>query len=158
GTAGVMLAASWVGAAAARGRKALVVATDIARYALGSSAEFTQGAGAAALVVSEAPRLVVLDPVSGVFARNVYDFWRPLERHEALVDGKSSIDCSLDALDGALEDWRGHGGAADDLTACVDALLYHTPFPKMAWKAHLRLAAHEWRRLGRDGAGLEAHA
>ena len=62
GTAGVMLAADWVRSGAARGRKALVVATDIARYDVGSSAEFTQGAGAAAVVVSEAPRLLRLGP------------------------------------------------------------------------------------------------
>ena len=51
GTAGIMLAADWIRSGAARGRKALVVATDIARYDVGSSAEFTQGAGAAAVVV-----------------------------------------------------------------------------------------------------------
>ena len=82
GTAGVMLAADWVRSGAARGRKALVVATDIARYDLHSSAEFTQGAGATALVVSEAPRLLRLGTTTGVFAKNVYDFWRPLERRD----------------------------------------------------------------------------
>src|SRR5262245_29379733 len=104
GTAGLVLAASWLRSGEARGRKALVVATDIARYEIGSSAEFTQGAGAAALVVAEAPRLLALAPASGVYARNVYDFWRPLDRREALVDGEFSVDCYLDALDGALAD------------------------------------------------------
>ena len=80
GTAGMMLAIEWLRSGAARGRKALVVATDIARYDLGSSAEFTQGAGAAALLLSEQPRLLALDPATGVYARNVYDFWRPLDR------------------------------------------------------------------------------
>src|ERR1700687_3833856 len=100
GTAAVMVAAEWIRSGAARGRKALVVATDIARYDLHSSAEFTQGAGAVAMVLSERPRLLAIDPVSGVFAKNVYDFWRPLDRREALVDGKFSLDCYLDALDG----------------------------------------------------------
>ncbi len=136
-TAGIMLAADWVRSGAARGRKALVVASDVARYDLGSSAEFTQGAGAAAMVVSQDPRLLRLGITSGVHARNVYDFWRPLERREALVDGKFSLECYLDALRGALADWRaaqnGHGGALLDRFA---AFLYHTPFPKMAAKAH----------------------
>jgi hydroxymethylglutaryl-CoA synthase len=145
GTAGVMLAADWVRSGAARGRKALVVATDIARYDLGSSAEFTQGAGAAALVVGEAPRLVRLDETTGVFAKNVYDFWRPLERREALVDGKFSVACYLDALGGAVADYRrrlneqGNGG----LLGRFAAFLYHTPFPKMAHKAHRRLVEQE---------------
>ncbi len=150
GTAGVMLAAEWVRSGAARGRKALVVATDIARYDLGSSAEFTQGAGAAALVVSEAPRLASLGETTGVFAKNVYDFWRPLERREALVDGKFSVDCYLDALRGAVADYRsgldGQGGAP--LLDRFAAFLYHTPFPKMARKAH--------RRMVEDDAGAQA--
>ncbi len=142
GTAGVMIARDWLLSPASRGRKALVIASDIARYDLHSSAEFTQGAGAAAVLLAAEPKLLELAPESGVFASNVYDFWRPLERREALVDGKFSLDCYLDALSGALADYRtalnGHGG--DALLERFDALLYHTPFPKMAYKAHLRLA------------------
>jgi hydroxymethylglutaryl-CoA synthase len=145
GTAGVMLAADWVRSGAARGRKALVVATDIARYDLGSSAEFTQGAGAAALVVSEAPRLACLDETTGVFAKNVYDFWRPLDRREALVDGKFSVACYLDALGGAIADYRRglNGAGQGTLLERFAAFLYHTPFPKMAHKAHHRLVEDE---------------
>jgi hydroxymethylglutaryl-CoA synthase len=157
GTAGLMLAASWLQSGAARGRKALVVATDIARYDLESSAEFTQGAGAAALVVAAAPRLLELHPATGVYARNVYDFWRPLDRREALVDGKFSVACYLDALDGALADHRAAGGAtAAPLVETLAALLYHAPFPKMAHKAHARLVAHEWARAGRPVDQLAA--
>jgi len=155
GTAGVMIAADWIRSGTARGRKALVVATDIARYSLQSSAEFTQGAGAVSLVVSERPRLLALDPLSGIFARNVYDFWRPLDRREALVDGKFSVDCYLDALDGAVADYRaaanGRRNGVDlsqPLHAGLAALLYHTPFPKMAYKAHQRLLESEGRRTG----------
>jgi hydroxymethylglutaryl-CoA synthase len=163
GTAGVMMAADWIRSGAARGRKALVVATDIARYPLQSSAEFTQGAGAVSLVVSERPRLLALDPSSGVFARNVYDFWRPLDRREALVDGKFSVDCYLDALDGAVADYRaaanGRRNGVDlsqPLHADLSALLYHTPFPKMAYKAHRRLVESECRRAGEAPADADA--
>jgi hydroxymethylglutaryl-CoA synthase len=158
GTAGVVLAAAWLRSGAARGRKALVVATDIARYAVGSSAEFTQGAGAVALLLSERPRLLELEVASGVYARNVYDFWRPLDRREALVDGKFSVDCYLDALEGALADYRRAGGDDASLLERCAALLYHTPFPKMAQKAHARLAAHEWGRTDRAPDGLAAAA
>ena len=160
GTAGVMIAADWIRSGAARGRKALVVATDIARYDLHSSAEFTQGAGAVALVVSEQPRLLRLDPISGVFASNVYDFWRPLDRREALVDGKFSLDCYLNALDRAVADFRAslNGQGGEPLPPRFAALIYHTPFPKMAYKAHLRLFENEWRRAGGDPGELAAAA
>jgi hydroxymethylglutaryl-CoA synthase len=155
GTAGVLLAADWVRSPASRGRKALVIASDIARYDLGSSAEFTQGAGAAAMVVSAAPRLLRLDPVTGVYANSVWDFWRPLDRREALVDGKFSLDCYLDALSGAIADWRGarNGDGSGPLLERFAAFLYHTPFPKMAHKAHARLVEGE----GGDEAS-RAHA
>jgi hydroxymethylglutaryl-CoA synthase len=156
GTAGVMVAADWLRSGAARGRKALVVATDIARYGPGSSAEFTQGAGAVALLLSCEPRLLSLDPLTGVYARNVYDFWRPLDRREALVDGKFSLDCYLTALDGALDDYRAamNGAHVTPLTDRFASLLYHTPFPKMAYKAHLRLFARDWRLAGGDEGSL----
>ncbi len=147
GTAGVMMAVDWVRSGAARGRKALVVATDIARYDLGSSAEFTQGAGAAALVIGAEPRLLALDAGTGVYASNVWDFWRPLDRREALVDGKFSVDCYLDALGGALADYRGD---AAPVMERMTALLYHTPFPKMAQKAHRRLVEREHPELDPD--------
>lgn len=154
GTGGIMLATSWIRSGAARGRKALIVASDIARYDLLSSAEFTQGAGAAAMIISENPRFLTLAPESGVCAKNVWDFWRPLERREALVDGKFSIDCYLDALEGSLTDWRENGGSTDDLLSSMAALCFHTPFPKMAVKGHARLVEHEWARHGRDADAL----
>lgn len=155
GTAGIMLATSWIRSGQARGRKALVISSDIARYDIESSAEFTQGAGAAAMLIGEKPRLLDLDPVSGVCAKNVWDFWRPLGRREALVDGKYSVECYLEALEGALDDWRANGGSAEDLTKSMEALVFHTPFPKMAVKGHAKLVAHERKRLGLPEDGLD---
>ena len=44
-----------------RGRKAIVVCGDVAEYERGSSGEQTQGAGAVAMLVDEAPRLFSVD-------------------------------------------------------------------------------------------------
>jgi hydroxymethylglutaryl-CoA synthase len=78
-----------------------------------------------------------------VHAANVYDFWRPLDRREALVDGKFSVACYLDALAGAFASYRAlERPPLADGEGLVDRLarvLYHTPFPKMAAKAHRRL-------------------
>jgi hydroxymethylglutaryl-CoA synthase len=51
-TAGLQLAAAW--ATRSPDRKAVVVASDIARYDVGSAGEPTQGAGAVAMLVSSA--------------------------------------------------------------------------------------------------------
>jgi hydroxymethylglutaryl-CoA synthase len=138
-TVGLMNAVEWIASGAARGRSALVVATDIARYELESPGEPTQGAGAVAMIVSERPRLVEIEVgQSGSFARDVHDFWRPLHRKDALVDGHFSVQCYLDALSGAYEDWKSGGEEAVLARTC-----YHVPYAKMAYKAHRRRLAIE---------------
>jgi len=143
GTAALMTAADWVRANRAQARRALVVAADVARYAIGSPGEPTQGAGAVAMLVGPTPRALFLAEESGVHAANVYDFWRPLDRREALVDGKFSIECYLDALAGAFRSCRAlERPVLEDGEGLLDRfarVLYHTPFPKMAAKAHRRL-------------------
>ncbi|PIJ20702.1 hydroxymethylglutaryl-CoA synthase, partial [Leucobacter sp. OLES1] len=48
--------------------RVLVIASDIARYALDSPGEPTQGAGAAAMLISADPALVEIEPASGLFS------------------------------------------------------------------------------------------
>jgi hydroxymethylglutaryl-CoA synthase len=149
GTAALMAAADWVRAGGARPRRALVIAADIARYELGSPGEPTQGAGAVAMLVGSEPRAFILGEQSGTYAGNVHDFWRPLDRREAIVDGKYSVECYLDALAGAFSAYRALErpalAAGETLTDRLARLLYHTPFPKMAMKAHRRLVELDWR-------------
>lgn len=152
GTAALMAACEWIASGAARGRRALVVCTDIARYALGSPGEPTQGAGAVAMIVSERPRLLEIElGRSGRYARDVHDFWRPLNRRDALVDGHFSVACYLDAFTGAFDEWRREEerrGGGDPLARVV----YHVPYPKMAKKADRQRAKLE----GLDDAAADA--
>src|ERR1700730_2405997 len=79
GGGGDLSALDWIGSRAARGRTALVVCTDIARYELRSAGEPTQGAGAVALLISERPRLLALDrSVSGSYAQDSARTRRPV--------------------------------------------------------------------------------
>lgn len=136
GTAGLFTALDWIASGSARGRSALVICTDIARYELGSAGEPTQGAAAVAMLVTERPRLLALEPgVSGSYARDVSDFWRPLYRKDALVDGHHSVDCYLDALAGAYGAWK-DACAEADLHTKLARRCYHVPYGKMARKAH----------------------
>lgn len=61
-------------------RIGIVVASDIARYELGSGGEYTQGAGAIALLVKENPRLLSIGQHWGVATRPVHDFFKPLRQ------------------------------------------------------------------------------
>lgn len=120
--------------------KVLVLASDVARYGLGSAGEPTQGAGAVAMVVSARPRILRLDPVVGYHTRDVMDFWRPNYRDEALVDGKYSLKVYMETLEKAWGDYRAQGGHP---FGDFDHFCYHMPFTRMALKAHLTLARLE---------------
>jgi hydroxymethylglutaryl-CoA synthase len=61
-------------------RIGIVVASDIAWYDLGSTGEYTQGAGAVALLVKANPRLLAVDPNWGVASQPVYDFFKPVRK------------------------------------------------------------------------------
>jgi len=61
-------------------QQAIVIASDNARYELGSTGEYTQGAGAVAMLVRSQPRLLALDSVFGVSTSSVHDFFKPNRR------------------------------------------------------------------------------
>jgi hydroxymethylglutaryl-CoA synthase len=152
GTAGLLTAIDWIASGSARGRTALIVCSDIARYDLRSPGEPTQGAGAVAMLVSESPRLLALEPgVSGSYTREVDDFWRPLHRKDAVVDGHLSVQCYLDALAGATASWKAACAEAG-LLAPLARRCYHVPYGKMARKAH----RHARRLDGLSDAEAEA--
>ena len=114
GTAALMAAAEWIASGVANGKSAIVICSDIARYGVNTAGEPTQGAGAVAMLVSARPELLEFDlGVNGTRSTHVLDFWRPLGRREAVVDGHYSIDCYLEALAGAYRDWRGKAEARE---------------------------------------------
>lgn len=117
-------------------KKVLVIASDIARYGLGSPGEPTQGCGASAFVLSNEPRIVAFDPEYGVYTQNVHDFWRPNYRNEALVDGKYSTKVYLETL---TECWKDYVANSKRALIDHDRFCYHIPFTRMAEKAHERL-------------------
>lgn len=117
--------------------KVLVIASDIARYELGSPGESTQGCGAVAFTISADPRLLTIDPEAGVYAADVMDFWRPNYLSEALVDGKFSTLVYIKALKAAWTQYAEESGRfLDDFAR----FCYHIPFTRMAAKAHQKLA------------------
>ncbi|KFF00172.1 hydroxymethylglutaryl-CoA synthase [Chryseobacterium formosense] len=58
-------------------KKAIVIASDYAKYELASSGEYTQGGGAVALLVSAKPDLIEIENNWGVATESVFDFFKP---------------------------------------------------------------------------------
>lgn len=117
-------------------KKALVLASDIARYPLGSPGEPTQGCGAVAMLVAAHPRMLALQPHGGLHAQDVADFWRPNYRQEAVVDGKYSAHMYMHT---ALKCWERYAAATRNGLESIDKFCYHLPFTRMARKAHAYL-------------------
>ena len=70
-------------------RLGIVVSSDIAKYELGSTGEYTQGAGAVAMLVKRSPRLVAIQDNWGVASASVHDFFKPKRRatkHQIVED------------------------------------------------------------------------
>lgn len=146
GTAALHAVSEWIASGAGADRVGIVICSDIARYGLNTAGEPTQGAGAVAMLVSSSPELLALDlGVSGTFSMDVHDFWRPLGRREAVVDGHYSIQCYLDAVSGSYRGWRARALGRDLIRAGaipseqLARIAYHVPFCKMAKKAHAQL-------------------
>ncbi len=118
-------------------KKVLLIASDVARYGLESTGESSQGGGAVAMVLSQNPRILAIEPESGFYTEDVMDFWRPNYREEAIVDGKYSCDLYLKLVQKTWEQYTELSGRmfSDHARFC-----YHAPVPRLVEKAHQCLA------------------
>jgi len=73
-------------------RIGIVVCADFAKYELGSTGEYTQGAGAIALLISHQPRLMTIDNTFGVATMGVHDFFKPKKNISKLQLIKEVLD------------------------------------------------------------------
>lgn len=129
GTAGLMIALDYV--RTHPGRKALVIASDVARYGLGTPGEVTQGAGAVAMVVGANPAILAIEPQTVVLSRSTFDFWRPNYSTVAFAQGKYSERVYVSMFRHA---WQLAGDQGLTRPESLAAQLFHIPFSKMGRK------------------------
>lgn len=112
-------------------KKAVVIASDYAKYELASSGEYTQGGGSVALLVSAIPDLLEIENDWGVATESVFDFFKP-RRHfmkkdlngapenfpdkievftdEPVFDGQYSNQCYQDRIKEAYDHYKDISG------------------------------------------------
>ncbi len=126
---------------------AIVVSSDVAEYARGSSGEPTQGAGAVAVLLEKKPSILSLHlPWSGTASDyRIVDFRKPMSRVHSeaqrangqirdfpVFNGKYSTTCYLDATLKALDDlFRRRGVSAGHYLRDLAAVFMHRPYRKM---------------------------
>ena len=139
-------------------RVGVVIASDVAKYPLASPGEYTQGAGSISLLLKKNPRLLALEQIYGHFTRDENDFFRPMGCTTAVVNGKHSNQCYLDAMKGAFDSFAARaarkGVIVPEKGQCVtdylDHLLFHIPYPRMVEYASAAIFRHDWKRCARS--------
>lgn len=113
-------------------KKALVIASDIARYGIKTPGEVTQGAGSVAMIISQNPRILKLDHKSVYMTRNVGDFWRPTFSKTAFARGKYSNEVYVEFFETL---WNKYQTKYDVTADDFSTMLFHIPYTKMGTKA-----------------------
>lgn len=149
---------NWIRAGESSDKAAIVIVSDIAKYDIGSAGEYTQGAGAVALLIKENPRLLAFDEkVTSTIIKNEYDFYRPFGKETPLVNGLYSNLLYLIQVRKALEMYKDKAiksgliklGENESITDHIDYISVHLPYRRMGEKALAYLLRHEWRHLPR---------
>jgi hydroxymethylglutaryl-CoA synthase len=150
--------ANWIRAEENNGKSAIVIVSDIAKYDIGSAAEYTQGAGAVAILIKENPRLLAFDKkVTSTIIRNEYDFYRPFGKETPLVNGNYSNLLYLIQVRKAFDSYKEKAiksgliqlKEGESITDHIDIISVHLPYRRMGEKALAYLLRHEWRDLPR---------
>ncbi|XP_026495422.2 hydroxymethylglutaryl-CoA synthase 1 [Vanessa tameamea] len=147
GTAALFNAINWVESSSWDGRKAIVVAGDIAVYGKGP-ARPTGGAGAVAMLIGPDAPLVFDCGVRASYMTHAYDFYKPdLASEFPYVDGKLSIQCYLSALDNCYNLFCQKMRKVDPKfkgLLSLDGMLFHSPYCKLVQKSLARVSFNDF--------------
>lgn len=144
----------------------IVVASDVAKYELGSSGEYTQGAGAVAMLVRREPRLLAVRNLFGVAMESVHDFYKPRRERfteTPVFDGQYSNLCYQNRMMEALADFRRRAISAglfreDQFRALSDRwarMIFHLPYAFHAKRMYVDQFVVERKVAGRWAADLQ---
>lgn len=135
-------------------RIGIVVTSDFAKYELASTGEYTQGAGAVAMLIKHQPRLLLIDEPIGVGMKSEHDFYKPLRRfskHQIVEETLRLAEVEMDSmavlarLNGSLE----VNGFIDDndevLHVHKETPIFDGPFSNLTYQKRIREAYHHFR-------------
>jgi 3-carboxymethyl-3-hydroxy-acyl-[acp] synthase len=138
-TGAVQMGVAYVASGVSPGAKVLVIAADVALVdARSQYTEPVMGAGAAAVLVSNYPRILTMDfGAFGNYAFETLDSARPSPTFE-LADVDRSLFAYLDCLKHAFLAYRDRVEGTDFATT-FDFLVMHTPFAGLVKASHRKM-------------------
>jgi len=113
---------------------AIVIATDNAKYKFNSTGEYTQGAGAVAMLLSSKPSLLAINTNIGVSSVCVHDFFKPLRN----ITNDDSIEQTQLA--------QGNGGEYSYLQLHSDCPVYDGPYSNQSYKDRIQSAYSSFKQ------------
>lgn len=151
-------------------KKAIVIATDHAKYDLNSTGEYTQGAGAIAMLLSANPRIISFSKEVGVSTEGTFDFFKPrrsltkevalqvtgnpewqgiLEneisfyKEQPVFDGQYSNQCYINRIKGAYAHYKTESNQTGKLYEHWSSILMHLPYCFQGRRTFIELFAQE---------------
>lgn len=151
-------------------KKAIVVASDNAKYDLASTGEYTQGAGAIAMLITASPRVLSFSNEIGVSSQGVFDFFKPrryvskndilnttdnpewfgiLEneitfyKEQPVFDGQYSNQCYINRTTEAYSHYKEITNQKEVLFNNWENILMHLPYCFQARRTFVEIYANE---------------
>jgi len=151
-------------------KKAIVIASDYAKYDLGSTGEYTQGAGAIALLITANPRLLSFDNVTGIGTEGVFDFFKPrrtlskseitgdasnpewqsilesevqIFKEQPVFDGQYSNQCYISRITEAYEHFKKESNQPGKVYEHWEGIFMHLPYCFQGRRTFVEIFAKE---------------
>lgn len=91
-----------------KNKKAVVIASDLSKYGINSTGEYTQGAGAVAILVSHNPSILSIADTWGIASKSEGDFFKPRRTYKKAellktVLNELKIDASKETIDSFIK-------------------------------------------------------
>jgi len=136
-------------------KKAIVVTTDIAKYDLNSTGEYTQGAGALAMLVTSNPRIIAFDNNWATNSKGLFDFFKPyrtiskseitgnfnnepwfdnleseikIHKEQPVFDGQYSNQCYMDRTRNAYFSFKKLKNTEENIYDSWESIIMHLPY------------------------------
>lgn len=110
---------------------AIIIASDIAKYEFDSSGEYTQGAGAVAVLLSSEPNILTIDTKFGVSSKCAHDFFKPLRYSK---------------VENSDTDGNGQEGHSDYVLLHSDCPVFDGPVSMKSYKERIHAAYDSFKR------------
>ena len=151
-------------------KKAIVIASDNAKYDLNSTGEYTQGAGSIAMLISSNPRILSFSNEVGVAAEGVFDFFKPrryiskeetlqlennpewngvleseiaIYKEQPVFDGQYSNQCYINRICEAYENYKSESNQTGKVYENWTNILMHLPYCFQGRRTFIEIFAKE---------------